>query len=157
MGSFGTVILVFLSKQYTFGGGAVGATALGIANAKVGLAPIQAVALGILCNILVCLAVWLTFSARSTLDKIAAIVFPITAFVAAGFEHSVANMYFVPMGLLIKTLDPAFTSTLTLNLEGLTWGRFLLHNLLPVTIGNIIGGSLFVAAVYWTIFLRRRA
>ena len=156
VGSFGTAILVFLSKQYTFGGGSVGATALGIANAKVGLAPIQAVALGILCNILVCLAVWLTFSARSTLDKIAAIVFPITAFVAAGFEHSVANMYFVPMGLLIKSLDPGFTTALSLDLSGLTWGRFLLNNLLPVTVGNIIGGSLFVAAVYWTIFLHRR-
>jgi formate transporter len=156
VGSFGTVILVFLSKQYTFGGGAVGTAALGIANAKVGLAPIQAVALGILCNILVCLAVWLTFSARSTLDKIASIIFPITAFVAAGFEHSVANMYFVPMGLFIKNLDPNFTSALSLNLDGLTWGGFLLNNLLPVTIGNIIGGSLFVAAVYWTIFLRRR-
>jgi formate transporter len=156
VGSFGTVILVFLSKQYTFGGGAVGTTALGIANAKVGLAPIQAIALGILCNILVCLAVWLTFSARSTLDKIASIIFPITAFVAAGFEHSVANMYFVPMGLFIKNLDPNFTSSLPLNLDGLTWGGFLLNNLLPVTIGNIIGGSLFVAAVYWTIFLHRR-
>jgi formate transporter len=156
VGSIGTVIIVFLSKQYTFGSGAVGATALGIANSKVGLAPIQAVALGILCNILVCLAVWLTFSARSTLDKIAAIIFPITAFVAAGFEHSVANMYFVPMGLLIKTLDPNFANALALNLDRLTWGGFLLNNLLPVTIGNIIGGSLFVAAVYWTIFLRRR-
>jgi formate transporter len=156
VGSIGTVIIVFMSKQYTFGNGAVGATALGIANSKVGLAPIQAVALGILCNILVCLAVWLTFSARSTLDKIAAIIFPITAFVAAGFEHSVANMYFVPMGLLIKTFDPNFANALTLNLDGLTWGGFLLNNLLPVTIGNIIGGSLFVAAVYWTIFLRRR-
>jgi len=156
VGSFGTAILVFLSKQYTFGDGAVGGTALGIAKAKLGLAPIQAVALGILCNILVCLAVWLTFSARSTLDKIAAIIFPITAFVAAGFEHSVANMYFVPMGLLIKSLDPDFATTLTLNVDGLTWGGFLLNNLLPVTIGNIIGGSLFVAAVYWTIFLRRR-
>jgi len=156
VGSFGTAILVFLSKQYTFGDGAVGGTALGIAKAKLGLAPIQAVALGILCNILVCLAVWLTFSARSTLDKIAAIIFPITAFVAAGFEHSVANMYFVPMGLLIKSLDPDFVTTLTLNVDGLTWGGFLLNNLLPVTIGNIIGGSLFVAAVYWTIFLRRR-
>lgn len=156
VGSFGTVVLVFLSKQYTFGGGSVGTTALGIANAKVGLAPIQAVALGILCNILVCLAVWLTFSARSTLDKIAAIVFPITAFVAAGFEHSVANMYFVPIGLLIKSLDPGFATALPLDLSGLTWGRFLLNNLLPVTVGNIIGGSLFVAAVYWTIFLYRR-
>ncbi len=111
--------------------------------------------LGILCNILVCLAVWLTFSARSTIDKIAAIIFPITAFVAAGFEHSVANMYFIPIGLFIKSFDPQFVQAAGIDLSGLTWGSFLTQNLLPVTIGNIIGGSVFVAAVYWTVFLRK--
>jgi formate/nitrite transporter len=105
-------------------------------------------------NILVCLAVWLSYSARSTVDKIAAILFPITAFVAAGFEHSVANMYFIPIGLFIKQFDPVFATGSGLNLSKLTWGNFLISNLLPVTIGNIIGGSLFVAAVYWLVFLR---
>jgi formate transporter len=155
VGSIGTAALVFLSRQYTFGGDAIGATALSIANGKVGLEWIQALMLGILCNILVCLAVWLTFSARSTIDKIAAIIFPITAFVAAGFEHSVANMYFIPIGLFIKHFDPQFVQTLGIDLSRLTWGAFLVNNLLPVTIGNIIGGSVFVAAVYWTVFLRR--
>jgi formate transporter len=154
IGSFGTAILVFFSKQYTFGGGSIGTTALQIAQGKVGLDFLQAIALGILCNILVCLAVWLTFSARSTVDKIAAILFPISAFVAAGFEHSVANMYFIPIGLLIKTLNPSFIASSGLSLDNLTWGTFLLNNLLPVTIGNIIGGSVFVAAVYWSVFLR---
>jgi formate transporter len=156
IGSLGTAILVVLSKQYTFGGGSIGETALQIANGKVGLGFLQAIALGLLCNILVCLAVWLTFSARSTVDKILAIIFPISAFVAAGFEHSVANMYFIPMGLLIKMFDPNFVIQTGLELSNLTWGGFFLNNLLPVTIGNIIGGSIFVAAVYWSVFLRHK-
>lgn len=157
VGSIATAIMVFLSQQYLFGNGSVGLTALGIANSKVQLGFTQAIALGVLCNILVCLAVWLTFSARSTIDKIAAIIFPITAFVAAGFEHSIANMYFIPMGLLIARFDPGFAAAANLDLSGLTWGGFLLKNLLPVTIGNIIGGSVFVAAIYWSVFLRRKS
>ena len=155
VGSILTVILVFASRQYLFADGAIGQTALGIANSKVQLDFIQAIALGVLCNMLVCLAIWLTFSARSTIDKIAAIIFPITAFVAAGFEHSIANMYFIPMGLLIKNFDPAFAAATQIDLTGLTWSAFLVANLFPVTIGNIIGGSVGVAAVYWSIFLRR--
>lgn len=155
VGAVGTAALVFLSRQYTFGGNAIGATALSIATGKVDLEWMQALTLGILCNILVCLAVWLTFSARSTIDKIAAIIFPITAFVAAGFEHSVANMYFIPISLFIKHFDLQFVQAVGSDLSGLTWGTFLANNLLPVTIGNIIGGSVFVAAVYWTVFLRR--
>jgi len=156
VGSFGTALLVFWSKQYTFGGGAVGETALKIASGKADLEFFQALALGVLCNTLVCLAVWLTFSARSTIDKIAAIIFPITAFVAAGFEHSIANMYFVPYGLLIKSFDPTFVAGKGLDLATLTWGNFLANNLLPVTIGNILGGGLLVAAIYWSVFLRNR-
>ena len=156
IGSIATAILVFASQQYLFGNGSVGLTALGIADSKMHLGFTQAIALGVLCNILVCLAVWLTFSARSTIDKIAAIIFPITAFVAAGFEHSIANMYFIPMGLLIKNFDPSFTAASNLDLSSLTWGAFLVNNLLPVTIGNIIGGSVFVAAIYWSVFLRRK-
>lgn len=156
VGSIATAVLVFASQQYLFGNGSVGQTALVIANSKVQLGFIQAIALGVLGNILVCLAVWLTFSARSTIDKIAAIIFPITAFVAAGFEHSIANMYFIPLGLLIKNYAPTFASASNLDLSSLTWGTFLINNLVPVTIGNIIGGSVFVAAVYWSVFLRRK-
>lgn len=157
VGSIGTVILMFLTRQYTFGANSVGITALKIGVAKVDITFVQAIALGILCNALVCLAVWLTYSARSTLDKILAIIFPITAFVAAGFEHSIANMYFIPYALFIKDFDPAFVSTVgdkVADLDLLTWQAFLFNNLIPVTIGNIIGGTMLVAAVYWAIFLR---
>lgn len=158
VGAFGTALLAFLSKQYMFSGGGLGVTALRTAITKSSLDFIPAVALGILCNALVCLAVWMTFSARSTTDKIAAIFFPITAFVAAGFEHSIANMYFIPVGLLIKGFDPAFITSpavvdAKLKLGALTWDAFLLNNLLPVTIGNIIGGCILVAAVYWSVYL----
>jgi formate/nitrite transporter len=156
VGSIGTAVLVLWSRQYALGGGAVGETALIIASGKANLDFFQAVALGVLGNALVCLAVWLTFSARSTIDKIAAIIFPITAFVAAGFEHSIANMYFLPYGLLIKAFAPAFVAERGLDLTNLTWGNFLFNNLLPVTIGNIIGGAVLVAAIYWSVFLRNK-
>jgi formate transporter len=156
VGSIGTALLVFLGGQYRAGSGSVGDAAISIALGKVNLNFIQAIALGILCNGLVCLAIWLTYSARSVTDKILAILFPITAFVAAGFEHSVANMYFVPYALLIKSLDHGFLLARQLDLSNLTWGAFFLKNLLPVTIGNIIGGSILVAAMYWFIYLRGR-
>jgi formate/nitrite transporter FocA (FNT family) len=89
-------------------------------------------------------------------DKIAAIVLPITAFVAAGFEHCVANMYFIPFALLIKEFDSTFADGTGLSLEGLTWQSFFASNLLPVTVGNILGGAVLVAAVYWFIYLRPR-
>jgi formate transporter len=158
-GSIGTAVLVFLGRQYTFGNGATGITALKIAASKCDLGFVQAVALGILCNALVCMAVWLSYSARSTTDKILSIILPIAALVAAGFEHSVANMYFIPYGLLIKDLDPGYTASVAAQvsqLDKLTWPAFLVGNLLPVTIGNIIGGAILVAAVYWAVFLRRR-
>lgn len=157
VGSIGTVILMFLTRQHTFGANAMGITALRIGIAKVDLTFVQAIALGILCNALVCMAVWLTYSARSTMDKIAAVIFPITAFVAAGFEHSIANMYFIPYALFIKDFDPEFIAAVSdrvTNIEILTWQAFLFNNLIPVTIGNIIGGGLLVAAAYWAIYLR---
>jgi formate/nitrite transporter len=158
VGAISTAVLMFLTKQYTFGSNAVGITALKTAVAKCDLSFLQAVALGILCNALVCMAVWLSYSARSTTDKILAIVFPISAFVAAGFEHSIANMYFIPYGLLIKDFDPGFIGTINsqvAHLDKLTWPAFFLNNLVPVTIGNIIGGAVLVAAVYWAIYLRQ--
>lgn len=158
VGSILTAAVMLATKQYMSSNGALGANALNIANSKCGLEVVQAIALGIMCNALVCLAVWLTFSARSTTDKILAILFPITAFVAAGFEHSVANMYFVPMGLFIKSYAAVgFWDAIGMtaaDFGNLTWGAFFLKNLLPVTIGNIIGGSGFVGLVYWFIYMR---
>jgi formate transporter len=150
-------VLVYCSAQYTFGGGVVGLTMLEIARAKTTLPFGQALSLGILCNALVCLAVWLSLGAHSTTDKILAILFPISAFVAAGFEHSIANMYFIPIGLLVKT-DAAFLATIgksATDYVSLTWTNFLFVNLLPVTIGNIIGGVALVGLVYWFIYLRQ--
>ncbi len=158
VGSLATAILMFFSRQYTFAEDTVGVTALKVAVGKMDYTFLQAIALGVLCNALVCMAVWLTFSARSTLDKIAAIILPITAFVAAGFEHSVANMYFIPYALLIKDFDPDFVARVghkVSHLDTLSWGSFIFNNLIPVTIGNIIGGAVLVAAVYWFVFLRR--
>ncbi len=155
IGALATAALLFVSRQYTFNDGAVGQTALTIANSKVNLDFVQAIALGMLCNALVCLAVWLAFGAHTTTDKIMAILFPITAFVAAGFEHSIANMYFIPIGLFIQQFDPAFVTGLGLELPNLTVGGFL-SNLIPVTIGNIIGGGVMVAGVYWFVYLRER-
>jgi len=157
-GSLLTAAIMLVGAQYTFGGGAVGINALNIASSKLSYGFAQALVLGILCNALVCLAVWLAAGARSTTDKILAIIFPITAFVAAGFEHSVANMYFIPMGLFIKAFAPGTfweaTSLAPADFAGLTWSNFLLANLLPVTIGNIIGGGFMVGLVYWFIYLR---
>jgi formate transporter len=157
-GSILTALVMLVGKQYMFSSGALGANALSIAKGKCDLGFFQAIALGIMCNALVCLAVWLCSSARSTTDKILAIIFPIAAFVAAGFEHSVANMYFIPMGLLIKSFAPgSFWEAIgktAADFGSLTWGAFFLKNLLPVTIGNIIGGAGFVGLVYWFIYLR---
>jgi formate transporter len=102
VGATATAVILYLGKQYEFGGGAVGEQSVSIATAKTNLGFVQAIALAALCNALVCLAVWLCYSARTTGDKILSIVPPIAAFVAAGFEHSVANMFFLPMGLLVK-------------------------------------------------------
>ena len=155
IGALIIALVMLISKQYTFAGGALGKTALTIANTKAGLDFWSALGLGIMCNLLVCLAVWMSFSARTTAGKILAIIPPITAFVAAGFEHSVANMYFIPMGLFIKWANPGFVTEAG-EFGNLTLRNFLFNNLLPVTIGNLIGGALFVGAMYWFIYLRKQ-
>jgi formate transporter FocA len=161
VGALATALVVYVAQQHTFGQGAVGVNALAIAHAKVQLGFAQAVALGMLCNALVCLAVWLSLSARSTSDRILAILFPIAAFVAAGFEHSVANMYFIPIALLIKDFASAdFWTAIAqtpAQYAALTWSAFLVRNLVAVTLGNVIGGAGMVGAVYWFVFLRRDA
>lgn len=159
VGSIVTAYIVFLGKQYSFGNGAIGLTALGIGEAKTSYTFIQAVALGIMCNALVCMAVWMCYSARSTTDKILAIIPPIATFVAAGFEHSVANMYFIPVALFVKYFgNPKFFEAIgktAADFPHLTWGNFFIGNLLPVTIGNIIGGAFMVGLIYWFIYLRK--
>ena len=155
VGSLATVVFMYFTRQWVFSDYHVGATALSIANAKVNLPFSAAITRGILCNALVCLAVWLTLSGRSVTDKILAILFPITAFVASGFEHSIANMYFIPMGILLKgepqvveAAGLAAADLALLNLQG------FIDNLIAVTTGNVFGGGFLVAAVYWFIYRR---
>ena len=160
VGAIGTAALVFLSGQYLSGKGSVAGVALTLALNKVTLPFDHALFLGILCNVLVCLAVWLAFGARTTSDKVLAVLFPVSAFVVAGFEHSVANMYLIPLGLFIKAWGPTelwaeIGGTVT-NYAALTWPAFFV-SLIPVTIGNIIGGGGLVGAVYWFIYLRKRS
>jgi len=161
VGAFMTAVIAFYSTQYTFGGGAVGLTALTTAHAKTSLAFVPAVTLGILCNALVCLGIWMCYSARTSTDRVLTIIPPIAAFVAAGFEHSIANIYFISIGLFIKSGAPdSFWSAIgkiPADFPNLTWSNFLIANLLPVTIGNIIGGSVMVAAVYWFVYLRKKS
>jgi formate/nitrite transporter len=143
LGAFGTAALVLLAGVAALGDGAVGETMVQIARSKVALDPVSALARGILCNVLVCLAVWLCMGARSVADKILAILFPISAFVACGFEHSVANMYFLPIGIVLAAGSPA-----PISVAG------SVGNLVWVTIGNILGGTVLVALVYWFVYLR---
>ena len=139
IGAVALALLVWLAGVAQMNGGAVGATAVRIAVAKANLGPLEAFVRGLLCNVLVCMAAWMALAGRSVTDKAVAIVFPITAFVAAGFEHSIANMYLMPMAMLlgapIRPLD-------------------MLLNLVPVITGNLIGGSVLVALVYHVIYLR---
>ena len=160
VGSVLTAITMFFTRQFTFSNGNVGLNILNIAESKSNLDFIQAIMLGIICNALVCLAVWLTFSAGTTTDKILAIIFPITAFVAAGTEHSVANMYFIPIGLMVKYYGGVeFFDKIgktALDFPNLTLSNFFLDNLVPVTIGNIIGGAVMVGLIYWFVYLRKK-
>jgi formate transporter len=160
IGAIGTAVIMFASTQYTFGEGAIGLAALKLAHAKVDHAFVPAIALGIMCNALVCLSSWMCYGARTSTDRILTIIPPVAAFVAAGFEHCIANMYFLPIALFIKAGAPdsfwmAIHKTAA-DFPELTWGNFLFANLMPVTIGNIIGGSVMVGAVYWFVYLRNR-
>lgn len=143
LGALGTVTLVLLAGVHELGDGALGETAIRIARTKAGLDPMQALMRGVLCNVLVCLAIWLCMGARSVTDKILAIVFPISAFVACGFEHSIANMYFLPVGIALASSSVA----------PIAWTGAI-GNLIYVTIGNVLGGTVLVAMVYWFIYLR---
>lgn len=150
VGAFGIALLVVASGYPQMNDGAVGVTAVKIAAAKATLPFWQAFFAGVLCNVLVCMAVWLTLAGRTVTDKVIAVVFPISAFVAAGFEHSVANMYFIPLGIFLRdTVD----ATAIAGADRLDWTGYV-RNLVPVTLGNIVGGSGLVALVYHVIYKR---
>ncbi len=156
LGALTVVALVFVGGTWHSAKGGWGVVVLDVTATKLSKSFLEAFVLGILCNLLVCLAVWAAYSGRSTTDKVVAVTMPIALFVASGFEHSVANMFMIPLGILLKEhagaqfwaqtgLDPA-------NYASLTWSSFYLDNLLPVTLGNIVGGGVMIGVLYWTIF-----
>lgn len=146
VGSILVALIACYCGQYNLFDGAVAATTISVAASKANLAFGPAILKGIACNFLVCIAVWMSFAAKSVGGKLAAVYLPIMLFVLAGFEHSVANMYYVPAGLFAASA----TGTAV---DGLTWGNFFINNLIPVTIGNIIGGAVLVGVMYWAIYL----
>jgi formate/nitrite transporter len=150
VGAAGLALLVFASGHTDLHGGAIGQQVVKIALAKQNLSVEQAFFRGVLCNVLVCMAVWMAMAGRSVTDKMVAIVLPITAFVAAGFEHSIANMYLMPLAMLIQTADPA-----SIALNAVTW-RGMATNLVPVIAGNLVGGSVLVGLAYHVIYRRGR-
>ena len=130
-----------------------GITATSIAVNKVNLSFVEAFLRGIGCNWLVCLAVWIAVSSKDTIGKIFGIFFPIMAFVASGFEHIIANMFFIPMGLFLKN-EPSIMGNVT-NIDSLTWGNMITNNFIPVTLGNLVGGAFFVGFLYWWVYLKK--
>lgn len=148
IGAAGLALLVFLSRHTEMNNGAIAQEYLSIAAAKVAMPFWTAFFKGMLCNVLVCMAVWMALAGRSVVDKAVAIVFPISAFVAAGFEHSVANMYIIPLAMLLQTFENIGVTSNTV-----TWAGFF-SNLVPVILGNIIGGSVLVGLVYHVIYRR---
>ena len=152
------VLLIFFSGLYNADNGQWGLNALLVAQHKLHHSFIEAIALGMLCNIMVCLAIWMAFGARSVTDKMFAVLLPVAMFVASGFEHSIANMFMVPIGIMIQQFSsPEFWITIghyPSEFSDINYTNFVLHNLIPVTIGNIIGGGVVVGLLHWVIYLR---
>jgi formate transporter len=148
IGAVGLVVLVFLSHHLDMNGGRIGLSVLTTAAAKIQPDAATLFFKGVLCNLLVCLAVWLAYAGRSVTDKIVAAIFPVSAFVAAGFEHCVANMYFLPLAWLMTRTGnvPTDFDASLITMAG------IIHNLVPVTLGNIVGGAGLVGAMYWMIY-----
>ncbi|MEI7375522.1 formate transporter FocA [Dickeya chrysanthemi] len=158
IGALFFVALIWFSGEHMVANGAWGLNVLQTANHKLEHTFIEALCLGILANLLVCLAVWMSYSGRTLTDKMLAMILPVAMFVASGFEHSIANMFMIPMGIVVKNFAPeAFWHAISMTpsqFEHLTISNFIVDNLIPVTLGNIIGGGLLVGLTYWAIYLR---
>jgi formate/nitrite transporter len=156
VGSLVIVFLIFWSGQLNASHGLLGGVTIKIANYKIGLSFLEAFTLGIMCNWLVTLAIWLSIAAKNMAGKILGVFFPIWLFITSGFEHSIANMYYVPAGILAKTNETfaAASGLSSQQLSQLNIGNFISHNLIPVTLGNIIGGAVFVGAAYWFVYVK---
>lgn len=158
VGAMILVALMITAKHYMSGHGVFGLGYMTTAQAKLHHTFSQAFALGIMCNILVCLAVWMSYAARTVTDKLLAVVLPVAMFVAAGFEHCIANMFLIPMAIVTKNVaGPEFWTSIGANpsqFADLNWQQFIFHNLVPVTLGNIVGGAIFIGLTYWFVFRR---
>lgn len=147
------VLLIVTAKMYLLDGGSWGINALHIAQHKLHHSWLQAFALGILCNLLVCLGIWMTFTTKDILAKSMLLILPVAMFISSGFEHSIANMFMVPLGIVINAIsEPEFFIAhgfIAADFADLTWANFITHNLIPVTLGNIVGGGIFVGLGYW--------
>ena len=154
LGALAVVCIIYFSGQLEGGAGVLGALTVKTAVSKTNFSFVQAFLLGTLCNWLVCIAVWISFSVQSVAGKIAGMFFPIWLFVTAGFEHSIANMYFIPAGILAKGNETfvSLSGVTAEALSNLSWSGFFINNLIPVTLGNIVGGGVFVALAYWLAF-----
>jgi len=153
VGSILLVCMIATSGLWHASGDLLGAVTIKIAAGKTALAFDSAFVLGIMCNWLVCLAVWMAWSSESVGGKFAGIFFPIWLFVTSGFEHSIANMYYIPAGIVAKSVPEYAAKALEIGvspgaIEGLNWFSFAVHNLVPVTLGNIVGGAFFVSLMY---------
>ncbi|OQX40074.1 MAG: formate transporter FocA [Oceanospirillales bacterium LUC14_002_19_P2] len=159
VGSIVMVSMIIYTGQWLGAHGQVGASAMYIADAKMGHSFGQALVLGIMCNIMVCLSVWMSYSARSASGKMLAMILPVAAFIAAGFEHSIANMYLLPMGWMVHNLgDAAFWQGIGMtpaDFPHITLHNMIFNNIIPATIGNIIGGGILVGLSNWFVFLRK--
>jgi formate/nitrite transporter len=156
LGSMLIAYMMVESGLFNSGANGLGAMTIKIAYYKVGLTFLQAFLLGIMCNWLVCLAVWMSFGSKNIVGKVFAIFFPIWLFITSGFEHSIANMYYIPAGILAKSNQAwvAASGLTAQQLSHLNWGSFITSNLLPVTLGNIVGGGVFVALLYWFVYMK---
>lgn len=158
IGAMIVVLLIVLSGQFDFSDGMLGGFTIKVAAYKTSMHFWSALSMGILCNWLVCLAIWMAFATQDITGKLLAIFFPIWLFITSGFEHSIANMYYIPAGIIAKS-NPGWVAAAEKmgvtqqKLDGLNWGSFITNNLLPVTLGNIIGGCIFVGMIFWLSFL----
>ena len=148
VGALGLIVLVYFSHHLDMNDGRIGLSVLNTAAGKIRPDFVTLFFKGVLCNVLVCAAVWLAYAGRSVTDKMMAVMLPVSAFIAAGFEHCVANMYFLPLAWLLVQAGHAPTDfdPSLITLSG------IMHNLIPVTLGNIVGGAGFVGATYWAIY-----
>ena len=160
IGAMIIVSFIIYSGQLNFSSGLLGGFTIKTAVYKTGLTFCNAFCMGILCNWLVCLAVWMSYAAKDIAGKMIAIFFPIWLFVTSGFEHSIANMYYIPAGILAKSNQLWAQAAISLGVKpeeiaALNWDSFVINNLIPVTLGNIVGGALFVGTIYWFCYLYR--